>query len=77
MTETTIDKGALEALLPCPFCGGKADVYVLPGDKRGVQCDGCAARGGSYHSRTDAIAGWNLAATLLTSASNGNRREAL
>ena len=61
-----------EALKACPHCGGKAEVYVIPGNKRGVQCDGCGARSGAYHTRTDAIAGWNLAATLLTRTANSN-----
>lgn len=45
------------ALLPCPFCGGKAVVYR---DKAvDIYCIDCSCLGGSYDTELEAIEAWN------------------
>lgn len=47
MTDTNTDRGGAVALLPCPFCGGKADVHVgrHAFTDAIVECDACNCEG--------------------------------
>jgi hypothetical protein len=42
-------------LLPCPFCGGEAEIV----GKHWVQCRRCATEGGYYDNIETAIEVWN------------------
>lgn len=48
-------------LKPCPFCGGKAMMIVLPyARKRFVKCENqCCEQNAIYSTREEAIKAWN------------------
>ena len=56
-----------EKLKPCPFCGGKGEVYQAPtmlnleidDDAYWVQCRNCFSRVGNSYSQVEAINAWN------------------
>lgn len=53
---------AEEKLLPCPFCGGEAEVSEgYSGMPKGtfVQCKNCWAFVAGFKTKTDAISAWN------------------
>ncbi len=62
-------------LLPCPFCGGKADWYIATADlfaqqmgcglseKNSVECEGCGASSFEHKTRERAIKAWNTRTT--------------
>lgn len=56
-------------LIPCPFCGGNAEVFC---ENRTYGCacedDGCTGsdRTAVYHTKYSAILDWNTRAPLLT-----------
>jgi len=49
-----------ETLKPCPFCGGKAElyVYVINGDKR-IRCSHCGCSTSGYGEPEYAVTAWN------------------
>ena len=56
-----------DALLPCPFCGGKTTVYwgsneCTDADCYQAVCDSCGIKGKDYESSEEAIAAWNTRA---------------
>ena len=52
-----------EAMLPCPFCGGKALLDEDTGWKA-VECEKCGMHGGVALEAGDAITEWNRRAPL-------------
>lgn len=51
-----------EKPLPCPFCGGEAEVlegYSVMPKGTFVQCKNCWAFVAGFKTKTDAIAAWN------------------
>ena len=56
---------AMKELDPCPFCGGRAELF--DGEKTlvlsSVKCTHCNARTGNYESNTEAIEAWNRRVT--------------
>ena len=56
-----------ERLKPCPFCGGKGEIYQAPtmlnlkidDDVYWVQCRNCFGRTGNSYSKIEAINAWN------------------
>lgn len=54
-----------EALLPCPFCGGKAmvcGVLIFEVTHCAIQCNNCGVRSDSFQYEADAIQSWNTRA---------------
>ena len=74
MSEVRAGSSGFE-LLPCPFCGGKAELRYHPSSMRDPQCRAwevgcslCSARVGCTiyaigKTKDDAIAAWNRRAT--------------
>lgn len=63
-------------ILPCPFCGGKANVHKVGSVAWYAYCDpenNCGAQPyvGGYPTAESAIAGWNRRAPLPTIPHNG------
>lgn len=56
----------MSELLPCPFCGGEAEILTAEsmhgGNLYGVMCDCCAGRADVYDTEAEAIAAWNTRA---------------
>ena len=54
--------GQVSELLPCPFCGGEAEILTAEsmhgGNLYGVMCDCCAGRADVYDTEAEAIAAW-------------------
>lgn len=53
--------GNKSGLLPCPFCGGKAEIYrviIRPGTFY-AWCDECETRSNYYNTEEDAARAWN------------------
>ena len=52
-----------QALLPCPFCGGKARIFNTSGERYCVEgvvgCTDCCAEIGSDDSTDKAVDAWN------------------
>ena len=48
-------------LKPCPFCGGEAELFIVPGKmtKWAVRCTKCYANNGTFVSDHDAVEAWN------------------
>lgn len=50
-------------LKPCPFCGGKAHVYIDPAiwmdTSYSVGCKSCTARQQGFSSKEGAVVAWN------------------
>ena len=50
-------------LLPCPFCGGKAEILTAEsmhgGYLFGIMCNDCCSRGDVYDTEAEAIDAWN------------------
>lgn len=51
-------------LKPCPFCGSKAELLIVPGrmTKWVVRCTKCYANNGTFVSDHDAVEAWNMRA---------------
>ena len=51
----------MEKLKPCPFCGEKAELLVVPDKsmKWLVRCKKCFANNGVFSSDHDAVEAWN------------------
>lgn len=59
----------MDNLLPCPFCGGEAEMITLRDGlgricKSYVWCDKCETRGDYYNTEAEAIAAWNSRAEM-------------
>ena len=57
----------MDNLLPCPFCGGEAELVALRDGlgricKAYAWCDKCETRGDFYNTEAEAIAAWNTRA---------------
>lgn len=56
-----------EDIKPCPFCGGKPDLYTVPLKTKyegyhnytKAQCKTCKAQTNVYYFENDAIEAWN------------------
>ena len=50
-------------LLPCPFCGGEAEMLTAEsmngGYLFGIMCNDCRSRGDVYDTEAEAIEAWN------------------
>ena len=50
-------------LLPCPFCGGEAEILTAEsmhgGYLSGIMCNDCRSRGDVYVTEAEAIEAWN------------------
>ena len=50
---------ATEKLLPCPFCGGKAEFRSGSSTTPYIRCKECGGRTKSSYEKTKLIAAWN------------------
>ena len=48
-----------EELKPCPFCGGKAELYARSFNDVNVICGNCSCVMGTYGTKEKAIEAWN------------------
>lgn len=62
----------MSELLPCPFCGGKAEIHPsndwdakFTGATFFAWCDKCETRGDYYNTEAEAIAAWNTRAERI------------
>ena len=57
-------------LLPCPFCGGEAEILTAEsmhgGYLSGIMCNDCRSRGDVYDTEAEAIEAWNTRAETAT-----------
>ena len=53
----------MSELLPCPFCGGEAEMLTAEsmngGYLFGIMCNDCCSRGDVYDTEAEAIEAWN------------------
>ena len=51
----------IDKLLSCPFCGGKAELLIVPDvrTKWVVRCTKCYTNNGTFFSDHDAVETWN------------------
>lgn len=53
-------------LLPCPFCGGEAEILTAEsmngGYLFGIMCNDCRSRGDVYDTEAEAVDAWNTRA---------------
>ena len=58
----------MSELLPCPFCGGEAEMLTAEsmngGYLFGIMCNDCRSRGDVYGTEAEAIAAWNSRAAM-------------
>ena len=56
----------MSELLPCPFCGGEAEVLTAEsmngGYLFGAMCNDCLSRGDVYDTEAEAVEAWNTRA---------------
>lgn len=56
----------MSELLPCPFCGGEAEILTAEsmrgGYLFGIMCNDCCSRGDVYETEAEAIEAWNTRA---------------
>ena len=76
------DEMLVEAVAPCPFCGGDAASFVEhskfpPGYCYGVECDKCDARTGEFDHKEEAITAWNRRALPPEMRAAGEMKRAL
>lgn len=52
---------ATHALKPCPFCGGDAELLIVPGKMATwiVRCTKCYTNNGTFVTDRDAVEVWN------------------
>jgi len=48
-----------ETLLPCPHCGGEAELLIYGGGSYIIDCSKCHSHSGFYRSEAEAAVGWN------------------
>jgi len=65
MTTADQDRRAAEeiALLPCPFCGGTAEIMRAMGETW-VHCPACKGNGPAHSARDASVAAWNRRALV-------------
>ena len=52
-------KDRLGHLMPCPFCGGSAQIFTSDGTRYWAGCDQCEAEGPWAENKTTAESAWN------------------
>ena len=56
----------MSELLPCPFCGGEAEMLTAEsmngGYLFGIMCNDCRSRGDVYDTEAEAVEAWNTRA---------------
>lgn len=66
-------------LLPCPFCGGEAEILTAEsmngGYLFGIMCNDCRSRGDVYDTEAEAVAAWNTRAELGSGTCEWNLSE--
>lgn len=69
----------MSELLPCPFCGGEAEILTAEsmygGNLYGVLCDCCAGRTDVFDTEAEAIAAWNSRAERTCFADEVTHRD--
>ena len=59
----------MSELLPCPFCGGEAEILTAEsmhgGYLSGIMCNDCRSRGDVYDTEAEAIEAWNTRAETV------------
>ncbi len=55
-------ESSLNGLLPCPFCGGEADIYDFSRTQDMIYCKGCAMETDTFDTLEALKAFWNTRA---------------